>query len=492
MTTDDTGRASPHRERRPEGLPTGDESPREIGGTVARGLLGALFGRVFFFEALVWLLLGGGLLTGAWVLIDGELGRRAMLVEMSGRAEGVVEAPWWRVEADPEVLGDGTNWLAVTEASACARLRFRPEGGEEEVLAPFCRRFRGGVRNAYFFTWGEALGPVPVRWVDGRGMPRIELQLDSRLVRWLDERGPEVHRFYDLQPFHGPESARRADRLLGDVWRDLDDPFLRLLEAWSAPEPVVTIAYRPDDPSRAVPLPLIESAAPAETDDSPFPGWWLAVPFGFFGLLAWGAGSYLLIGHRPWAVLSLIVVMVVALPWVTGSTAWLLGHLGSGPELAFRFIETDMLGLPPALELAVPEDDGEDDATRLSWTLARSTYAPLLHWIDLTPPPETTDSDGVLRHLAHQVRRQAVALPDPELAALLAWAASVQSRGAGEELGLLFVDTALGLKDDAERSEDVRHEAEQLLRAVGSHEPSDNPHRLAVEERKRILARLPG
>lgn len=78
-----------------------------------------------------------------------------------------------------------------------------------------------------------------------------------------------------------------------------------------------------------------------------------------------------------------------------------------------------------------------------------------------------------------------------ELAELLRWATSVQERGAGEELGLLFVDAALELLDDEARAEEVRHQAQELLRAVHDHEPSDNPHRLAVAERARILERGP-
>lgn len=136
MTTDDSGRP------REDGLlpddaggrrPTGSESPREVGEQALRGLFAVVFGRILFFQSFIWLLLGAGLLTGAWALARQEMDRRDALVTFSGRAPGTVEAPRWRLDFDPEILGDGTNWLAVTTAQACARLRFRPDGGEERV-----------------------------------------------------------------------------------------------------------------------------------------------------------------------------------------------------------------------------------------------------------------------------------------------------------------------------------------------------------------------
>lgn len=498
MESDETRRARPEEEEtgdREDAFPTGDESPREVGRTVIRGLAGVLLARFFFLNGLIWLLVGGGMLTAAWVLVQAELARRERIETFNGRATGTIEDPWWRLDADPEPLGDGTHWQAVVEATACARLRFEPVGAEKTVTT-FCRELGSGLSRGPVLTWEESLGPMPVPWVDERGMPRIELRLDPRLVRWLDERGPEVHRvFYDVETFHGPDRARRADRLLGDVWRSLDDPFLRMLEEWSKPPPEVTVAFLPGEPSQALPLPLLDGETIDDVDGG-IPIWGLAVPFALFGLLAWGAGSHLVSGQRPIATTVLVVLGVVAIPWSSGPAVKLLGYFWEDAELAVFFLRSDPFGLPPALELDVPDEslrsEGESEPLRIAWTLEMSSYADLFHWIDLEPPPQGLDSDEVLRHLASQVQRQAATLPDEELAALLDWVTSVQERGEGEEIGLLVVDTALELKDDPSRSREVRWSAEDLLAAVALHPPSDNPHRLAVEERQRILARVPG
>lgn len=493
MPNDDSGPPSA-RDDAPESdggfrWPTGEESLREVVRTAARGLLRIALFRYLSLVGLIWLFAGAGVLLGAWTLVQHELDRRAYLATFTGRAPGVVEAPWWQVEFEPEIVGDGTHWPVASQASVCARLRFRPEGGEETTTA-YCRRFRRGELGKYAFTWQGALGSVPVRWVDGRGMPRIELRLDPELVRWLEERGPEVDPFYDPVTFRGAQSARRADRLLGTVWRDVDDPFLRLLEEWSKPAPEVTVAYPSGDPARAAPLALLGQTFTVRSGGGPLAGWKVALPLGLLGLALWGVGSYLLTGASRWATAVMVVGGLAVLPWASGYAGKALGYLWSGAEDALDWIQTEWLDLPPELVLAAPDET--QDAEVLVWTLESSVYARLLQWIDLRPPAEDLDDDGVLRHMADQVHRQAAALPDEELADLLAWAAAVQEWGRGEELGLLFVDAALELRGDESRSEEVRAHAEWVLRAVAAYEPSDNPYRLAVAERRRILDRVPG
>lgn len=470
--------------------PTGDESATEVGRTAARGLLAAIVGRIVFLQSLIWLFLGAGLLMGAWALWEEDTAREETLAAFAGRAQGVIEDPFWRLDMDPEVLGTGTNWNGLSTREACARLRFTPEGGEEAATT-YCRRFPDGFETGSAFTWEGALGPAPVRWVDETGMPRLEIRVSRRLARWLEERGPEADVFYRPQDFHGPERARRADRLLASVWQDLDDPFLRLLEEWSKPPATVTVAYAPDEPARAAPLPLLREEYTVPGEGGAMPGWVLAAILGFFGTVCWGAGSYLATFGSRWATTVLVVAGLAVVPWASGRAGKVLSYVWSDADLALSFIQSEMLTLPPELVLDAPEPESDPEAEVLVWSLETSSYHQLPRWIDLRPPAEATNADGVLRHLADQVHRQAVALPDPELAELLEWATTVQERGEGEELGLLFVDAALELEADEARSEEVRRQAERLLSAVDRYRPSDNPYRGAVAERERILERLP-
>lgn len=471
--------------------PTGDESPAEVGGEVVRGLGSVIVGRVMFLQSFVWLLLGAGFLLCAFALARDEMDRRNALAAFDGRAPGTVEAPFWRLDFDPDLLGGDTNWKAMARREACARLRFRPEGGEEVVTA-YCRRFEGGITGGHSLTWEKALGPMPVRWVDERGLPRLELRLSPRLARWLEERGPETDVFYDAESFHGPDAARRADRLLTSVWREIDDPFLRLLEEWSKPAPAVTVAYSPEDPARAAPLSLLDEPYTVPGEVRPLAGWVLAILLGLFGTLSWTVGAYLATFRSRWGTAVLVVAGLALLAWAGDRAGEALGHVWGDAELVLALIRSEILPLPPELLLAAPAEEGDPEAEVLVWTLETSSYAELLRWIELRPPAEATGGDGVLRHLADRMHRQAAALPDEELAELLAWAASVQERGDGEELGLLFVEAAVELTGDEGRSEAVRHQAARLLDAVARHRPSDNPYRLAAAERARILARVPG
>lgn len=500
MTDQPSGR-EPEREQRaadgpeddgPFRWPTGDESATDVGRTAARGLVTVLVSRIVLVQSLLWLVLGAGFLMGAWALWSEERDRRETLATFAGRAQGTIEAPFWRLDMDPEVLGeDATSWTPAARREACAHLRFRPEGGEEVVTA-YCRRFPGGFDSGHALTWEDALGPRPVRWVDEQGLPRLELRLSPRLAQWLEERGPEADVFWIAESFHGPESARRADRLLASVWRAVDDPFLRLLEEWSKPVAAVTVAYAPEDPIRAAPLPVLQNQFTVPTEGAPMAGWVLAAILGFFGTLCWAAGSHMATFGSRWGTAMLVVGGLLAVPWASDHLGKALSFLWDDADLALAFIRSDMLDLPPELVLGAAAAEADPEAEALVWTLETSSYADLLHSIELRPPNEVTSADGVLRHLADQVHRQAVALPDHELAILLDWAATVQERGNGEELGLLFVDAALELQADPARSDEVRWEAERLLDAVALHRPSDNPHRGAVAERQRILARLPG
>lgn len=493
MTNDDSARSP-----RPDGSegddafrwPTGDESAAEVGRTVAQGLLAVLVSRIVFVQSLVWFLLGAGFLLGAWALWEEDLGRQETLAAFAGRAPGTIEAPFWRLDMDPDLLGTGTNWNGFSRREACARVRFAPEGGEE-VTTTYCRRFPDGFETGSVFTWEKALGPVPVRWVDDTGMPRLEIRLSRRLARWLEQRGPEEDVFYRPQDSHGPESARRADRLLASLWQDLDDPFLRLLEEWSKPPPAVPVAYAPDDPARAAPLALLREQYTVPGGSGAMPGWVLAAILGFIGTLSWAAGAYLATFQNRWATAVLVVAGLAAVPWASPFAGKTLSYVWSDADVALAFIQSEMLALPPELVLAEPARGSDSESEPLVWSLETSSYWRLLRWIELRPPAEAISDDAVLRHLADQVHRQAVALPDGELTELLAWAGTVQERGEGEELGLLFVDAALELEADEARSESVRRQAERLLWAVDRYRPSDNPHRGAVEERRRILARLP-
>lgn len=490
MTADESGR--PSEDGGPPGddaprRPTGSESLNEVGGAVLWGLASAYVGRVMFLQSLVWLVVGGGLLAGAWSLVRGEMHRRETVGIFNGRAQGAIEAPWWELAPSREQLGGGTNWLAGTTASACARLRFRPEGGDETTTA-YCRRFRW-IHGESLFTWEEALGAVPVPWVDGAGMPRIELRIAPGLVRRIEALGPRSFLATDPGSFEGPDRARRADRLLGRVWREIDDPFLRLLEEWSKSAAVVTVAYPPDEPERAVPVELLGKETTGWSRVGDLAGWSLVIPLGLFGLLAWGTGSYLLTGGSRWGTAALVLAGIPGVLLVGGKAVDLASLMWADETLAVESLLAQMLDPPPELVLAVPPGAHDSEAEVLVWTLEASAYARLLHWIDLEPPGAPTDPDGVLRHLVGQVGNQAATLPDDELADLLAWAVSVQERGGGEELGLLFVDLALELQDHPGRSRHVRWGAEDLLHALALHEPSTNPYRLAVAERRRILER---
>lgn len=495
MTADESGR--PPEDDGPLGddaprRPTGSESLSEVGGTVLWGLASAYVGRVMFLQSLVWLVVGGGLLAGGWALVRGEMERRETLGAFTGRAQGTIEAPWWELEPIRDLSGvSGTNWLSGTAASACARLRFRTESGAEETTTAYCRRFRH-AHGESLFTWEEALGPVPLPWVDGAGMPRIELRLAPGLVRRIEALGSRSFLASDPGSFEGPDRARRADRLLGRVWREIDDPFLRLLDEWSKPTARVTVAYPPEDPARAVPVKLLDEETTGWSRVGDLAGWSLVIPLGLFGLLAWGTGSYLLTGGSRWGTAALVLAGIPGVLLVGGQTVDLASRVWADETLGVESLLAEMLDPPPELALGVPPGAHDPGAEVLVWTLETSTYARLLRWIDLQPPAAPTDPDGVLRHLVEQVGNQAATLPDDELADLLAWAVSVQERGGGEELGLLFVDLALELQDHPGRSRHVRWGAEDLLHTLTLHEPSTNPYRLAVAERRRLLERLSG
>ena len=304
--------------------PQGEERPglarRPPWRSLAEALGGLFMGRFLTLVAVVPLIVGGGLLMGSWQLHERGRQRDADLAAFSGRATAAVEAPWWRLDLDPAEAPSAWNWYEDScSAEICARLRFTPEGGEE-VTTTVCRRRRGLGLAAQILTFDDALGRgVPLRWLDEEGQPEMRIRFTERAASWLRRQHPSspIDRAgagFEAEPRAGPGAPLPLDsEALRRFWEDVDDPFFLLLREWSRPAPAVGVAYRPEDPREALPVPLLREHGMGEEE---VPEVAFILLFALFGVVFWVAGCRILtLGGNRWVRHGLALGSLALLPW---------------------------------------------------------------------------------------------------------------------------------------------------------------------------------
>jgi hypothetical protein len=458
-------------------------------------------GRFLTLVAIVPLIVGGGMLIGSWQLHEHGRQRGADLAAFGGRATAAVEAPWWRLDLDPAEALSPRNWYEDScWAEICARLRFTPEGGEE-VTTTVCRRRRGLALAAQILTFDDALGRgVPLRWLDEEGQPEMRIRFTERAASWLRRQpgstpaeGAGVG--VEAEPPAGPGGPLPLDvEALRRFWDDVDDPFFLLLREWSRPAPAVTVAYRPEDPRQALPASLLREHGMGEMGEEEIPEITFIVLFALFGVVFWVAGCRILtLGGNRWVRHGLALGSLALLPWWSAYLGPALDWLWGSSSEALVFFEEEVIGIMERAEVRPDHEIEQPGDVELDWTLERSYYGPIFERLPLSPPSSVADDDELLAALSRQVAERVRTMKDDEAASLLRLVDDLQEReGEGEEIGLLFIEVATELCGDEATPEDLHSAACALPRTMRFDRPSDNPYRLAVEERQRLMALVDG
>jgi hypothetical protein len=466
----------------PAGLDGGEPEPFWL--HAARAIGGLFVGRVRVITAVLPLLFGGVLLTGAWEWGSTVRRQRDDLATLTGRGEARVEASWWRIDFDSAPLGDhGTNWRALTRRELCSRFRFVDGSGGGPVSVA-CRTYRG-LDHGHSLLYA-ASPELPVRWTDAAGRPSVDLRLTARAEDWLTAR-PAM--WWPLLP---QDEATRAGHQECDeleaLLLEMDEPVeLLLLAAEAAAGPPVAMAFDPERPARALPVPALAAAEAGRADLAYLP--FLAVGGGLLWAIGCGIFTW---GSRPWVQAVVIAATLLALPWWSGGLDRVLGFLWQPAGELFPFLGPEMVGLPSVVSPRVDEGgdwiggDAAATAERLRpLSFVTSHYADVLDEVaDRLPTaaPGATP-DEVLAGAAAAVEAAVLALPEDRLAALVG-ALYRHGRLDAHGADLLFLPAVHRLSLDGSRPAPARRATLVLSDMATAAPPS--PDQPAWRERRRL------
>lgn len=376
--------------------------------SVFQAVLRHLLDRGRFLQSMLLLILGAGLLVAGWNAGPARRPTAGQLDALTARGEGSAESFWWRIDFDPDSLSDqGTNWLGFTRPELCARLRFEtPEG--ESHRAVYCRRWQK-LFDLYLIRDAADLAPgVPPPWLGPDGLPSLELHLSPRAHRWLAERPPA---FWIVETWQREQARRLAESQLDLLDIALDTPLRHLARewnrhAWRGGPQTFRVAYDPDDPTRAIPVSLLNSERGDRSGTGDF-AFWVLVAGGLF----WAGGWIRLLGAFQGLPNLLAAVLIAAatlafLPWWADRAGPLLSKVWEPAEGAVDFLKTELITTAPTIEMREPDYRGEPDDVRRVYSFETSRFASLLDQLEVEAPTELVDEYELLDQLAAATREQ--------------------------------------------------------------------------------------
>jgi hypothetical protein len=371
--------------------------------TAAEGVSGrtytllAVIGVAF---ASIWLLVGWQF--GPKVLVD-----RQQYRSYTGRVDARVVDRWLAVEFDPQFVRNSQLWRGEANASACAVVEYAGDWGAP-LQRSFCgtrSTFTDGYPVAGLRTLADG---VPFAWDrDERGFAVPELRLAPATVQWLRANAPDrfMHRRWP--------AATEFDWLR----LDLDRPLDAAANGWTAPPPVLPLAFDPAHPADALPAAIVA----ARLDQ---PVFWPALVLGF------GVGGYiwfkamqfmpLLSGLAPWARWILSALPLLTLPWWLDGLPQVLGRVSPRTGELVRIAFAD-IGRTDRLVAAAPVDATLAAGERVVWRLPQSVYADTLGRFRFAPPATPYASkEAALAAITATIADQLRAYDDAQRAALFA------------------------------------------------------------------------
>ena len=382
------------------------------------------------------ILIGAFLLSGFWQLGPELWKAQKEFEEIIGVREGRIERSWWWIDFCPELVGDAgfargaaTYWGPITAPEFCVRVRYyHPSYGDASAVA--CWRF-GRVRSEWMFYENALLAlypdDVPAPWIDDTGSSLLELRYSARAHRWLSEHEPASWHLLP-QTDAGRESAAEG-KVIDALWIAVDEPLDHMLRDWSRPGGRMVVAYHPERPGWALPVPMLVTAlAPPSEPFAPY-------ALGGFGLFLWFFGWVRFFGGKA-RILGWVVALgtLATLPLWGGRITDLIGKESLVATMA-------IMPEPPALLFKGADESIEEGVVRRPWSFKTSFYTDVLSGLEIVRPRYATSPDDVLRALADSVSRQVLELAEEEQVRLFERLRDLNEQDR-TEIRFLFIDVA--------------------------------------------------
>ena len=421
--------------------------------------------------------MAGVCLTVAWQLGPQLLMQRAQYAHMTGRADGRIVESWLAVELDTATIRSPAYWRASAKASPCAVVEY-----QGDWTTPIRRAFCGnrlGFSSEYRLQEPLDMAPrVPFAWArDERGFIVPEIRIEPAAREWLATHPADTF-------MHTAWPAKSA---LDWLRLELDRPVEAAIAGWTAPPPVVPVAFDPRQPADSLPLGIVQTRLAIE------PSWPALVAVGAMGFGLWFGGMALLLSlsDMAWPARVLLAILpLLSLPW-WGDT---FPRMLSGMNREWGSVVNDMfddISRTDRLVVTEPERALLAGGERLAWRAGDGVYADTFGRFRFPAPPVTPVSeDAALAALADTVAVQARALAAPERVELL-------NRLRQDKLadlravGIIFLPAAKEALLDPQADPAVRRAAKAfLVEWVVAPAEVPYPRDLAYNERKRLFGQL--
>lgn len=432
---------------------TTDAQPEAPTASVARAVAGEVAqvasGRIYTLLAAVMMAFAGVFLMIGWQFGPLPLIEAQQYRKFTGHVDAPIVESWIALEFASGDVRAPEFWRASTNASGCIVVAYGGEWGTP-LRRAFC-----GTRTKFNESWPVAhlrdLSPdVPFAWArDANGFVVPELRVDPGTVRWLTANVPNrfMHREWP------------ATTALDWLRIELDDPLAAAIAGWSAPPPVVKLAFDPERPAEALPVGIIANRVKAGPS-------WPAVVVGFgVGLFVWFKATALLPlvqSLAPAARWILCALPLLTLPWWLDSFPVALRHFSSDLAMVVR----DMFADIERTDRLVASEPGSAmlaDGERLVWRLSDSVYADTFGTFRFMPPnPPAASNDAAFAALRTTITAQVRALDDGPRAEL--FARLVRDKALGlDAVAPVFRDAAQEAAGDPAASVRTRRAAARFL-----------------------------
>lgn len=383
----------------------------------------AIFLKIWSLQVLPALVVGAVLVGGVVGALKDQVQHQELIAPLTAQATGQLEAVWWRLNIDTASLADGaTNWAGVTTPSLCARYQFN------QTTASACQQY-GEILDFTQapYQLARLSESVGLPWRNAEGAVQTALHFPPGSWDWFTS---NITPYAPFSKLWSPTDGHGEEGQLtywGAFQREFDQPAQYLLTMWQQ-EPELEIVYDPDTPSQALPLSM---ANPGESGEGPF----VLVMLGFFGLVFWSLGIWLIFMEAGTRFRIAAIVITLALsPW-WGNWVWRsLDFVYAGASDFGRMLTSDMIYRPGVVKVMPADYDGEANDVRQEWSLQSSLYGPVFQAIQFTPPATALSENEARARADEQIQASILDMTEDERAdlfVLLACYAAEDLRSAG-------------------------------------------------------------
>ena len=403
-----------------------------------------------------YLLLAACLMAFAslFLLIGWQFGPLVMLQaqeyrRMTSHVDAKIVESWLALEFDADNVRVPSNWRARTNAARCVVAEYGGDWG-----APMRRAFCGTrvpFNESYLLADLRDISPgVPFAWArDERGFVVPEIRMAPATREWLAKNAPNkfMHREWP------------ANTALDWLRIELDRPDDAATWGWTAPAPVLPLAFDPANPAEALPTGIVQKRM-AQTPN------WIVMLMGFVvGGVVWFKALALIPLLRDMAPAGrwiLSALPLLTLPWWMDSFPRALTYFSRD----MASVLTDMFADVATTDRLVATEPSEATLAtgeRMVWRLRDSVYADTMgrfSFVQPIPPPATQQAalDALTATIATQVRALDDAARDELLANL-----DRDKRNDLTRVIPLFVPAVREVEADPSASTATRQTAKRVL-----------------------------